>query len=439
MKIYIIALFFSIYFNTDLISQETVVVDNNFVNSINDLRYLHNITSDTISVAGYYDKNDGGGGLFLWDSDCDLNDDGGVIIKSAFFQTGRFVRIINTIDINPFWFGAIGDGKSNDTKSIQEAINYASMVFLNHQQSRIHRAKVLLPSGMYVVDSIKLISGIILEGSGQFSTVILHTGKGSRCIYTDKHHHNRWIAVKEMSIRGKQKTGSIGIYLFESNYDSYIDRVTISEFYDNVLIEDCWTFKITNSHLYKAIQNNLIALNPTAVIIEGNRIDGAGGNNIYIDKSNNYNTTGLIISKNTIQQAGKSGIYCKNIHSISIMNNFFEANNQDGGFGFVVIEGFEKGSYCMVYSQANTFTSAGKSHSESYGIVLKNPISVFTSINDYFSPSMFGGILSESKEIKSFNLIGTLFNCKNPYTVSSSVDVNNIGSLNPKSSSLFNW
>lgn len=295
------------------------------------------------------------------------------------------------------------------------------------QQSIAVRDLVLIPSGQFLVDSLELKSGVILQGAGQFSSVILHTGNSSRCIYNEKGHHNRWVGIRELTVIGSDNKGTYteGIHLFEANYSSYINRITIRGFTQNIVLEDCWTFQLTRSHLFKAHRNNLTILNGTAMEISGNRIDGAGKSNIQISRSKRYRNTGILIRNNAIQQAQEYGLYCRDTNSLLLEGNFFEANNRNGGFAFVYIEGPQTSKHCLIHSTSNYFSGANKSAPNSVGIFLKGNVKSFSSNQDYFSGSMGYGIYSVDLQSKEFVISGTTFHSKSDLKLPSDIKIIN--------------
>lgn len=101
-----------------------------------------------------------GGGEFRWDSASTATDDSGTIIKETAVTTGRWIRQTNE-PANPKWFGAIGDGVTNDTAFIQAAIDAVAA---------LGGGSVVLPPGNYRLQSTLTIPGkvrLIGKGAGR--------------------------------------------------------------------------------------------------------------------------------------------------------------------------------------------------------------------------------------------------------------------------------
>lgn len=108
--------------------------------------------SAIVMLEGYYSVNDGGGGMFYWDSsDESESNDGTVIAPDGFDQkVGRYKRIYEPQHINVKWFGAKGDGSSDDTRAIQAAIDALPAA----------GGEVILPGGKYIItDTLNIGDG----------------------------------------------------------------------------------------------------------------------------------------------------------------------------------------------------------------------------------------------------------------------------------------
>ena len=101
------------------------------VNSISALRSLTVPANNTaVNVTGYYAAADGGGGVFIYVSGASVGtyvDNGGTIITPTGGNgSAAYLRVVPTGPINVRWFGAKGDGSTNDRTALLAANTYAS-------------------------------------------------------------------------------------------------------------------------------------------------------------------------------------------------------------------------------------------------------------------------------------------------------------------------
>lgn len=120
-----------------------------------------------IFVAGYASANDGGGGVFTWVQGDATATDGGTVFASAYTgaPAGRLKREYSG-PINARWFGAKGNGVTDDTAALQAWLNVATDRFY-------------IPAGSYLISDALLLKhrGMVLSGDGEGS-VFIQSGSG---------------------------------------------------------------------------------------------------------------------------------------------------------------------------------------------------------------------------------------------------------------------
>jgi hypothetical protein len=119
------------------------------VDTVADLRNTQPIANSNFSVLGYYAEGDEGGGDFYWDPTNTQTDNGGTIIAGNGITTGRWIRRVEGHHINVRWFGAKGDGTTNDSPFLQAAINTFQST----------GATILIPAGTFMLAGITVPSG----------------------------------------------------------------------------------------------------------------------------------------------------------------------------------------------------------------------------------------------------------------------------------------
>jgi hypothetical protein len=123
------------------------------LDSISELRAASTVFAGNVFLNGYYGASDGGGGEFYWDSTSTETDNGGTIIKPTAVTTGRWKRP-DSGAINIRWFGATGDGVTDDTTAIQAAIDHGVSV----------SKSLFVPSGDYLAESLVPKTGLTIKG-----------------------------------------------------------------------------------------------------------------------------------------------------------------------------------------------------------------------------------------------------------------------------------
>lgn len=131
----------------------------------------------TALVNGYYAAGDGGGGSFYYDQTSGATDNGGTVIAPD-SGTGRWLRIFDGA-INVRWFGATGDGTTDDSDAVDAAVAFC-----------LSSTRCLyIPAGTYLVSSsngggaINITTSVKIYGDGAKSILKLKTGSTGMVIY----------------------------------------------------------------------------------------------------------------------------------------------------------------------------------------------------------------------------------------------------------------
>ena len=112
--------------------------------------------NELVFLKGYYNPGDGGEGFFYWNASSTTPDNGGTIIGG--FTPGRWYRMFDDF-ISVKWFGAAGDGTTDDITPINAAILFAGT------NSVAGIGKVWIPAGNYAISApIIQQNGVQVEG-----------------------------------------------------------------------------------------------------------------------------------------------------------------------------------------------------------------------------------------------------------------------------------
>jgi len=151
------------------------------VDSIAELRTYRGFNDIAVILRGYYEQGDGCDGKFYWDTSSTETDNGGTVIQATGVITGRWIRIYDD-SINVRWFGAKGDGISDDIDS-----------FLNVQGF----PSILIPKGTYY-----------LSGNVDFRSSFLHA-IDAKIVLTDTDNYITLGGLSSASDNPKQHLKSI--------------------------------------------------------------------------------------------------------------------------------------------------------------------------------------------------------------------------------------
>ena len=146
-----------------------------------------------VNVTGYYSRNDGGGGVFVFDAYSVAADDSGTII-SPNKGAGRWKRQSVGQPCSIRWFGAKGDNVADDKIAIQSTINFVS---------ERGGGVVTVPASSYKSSgNIVLPANIILQGEGRRSSIIsfTHSGDGLSSLFALNSSTAANIGIRDLAI-----------------------------------------------------------------------------------------------------------------------------------------------------------------------------------------------------------------------------------------------
>lgn len=235
--------------------------------------------------------------------------------------------------VNVKWFGAKGDGVTDDTLSIQSAIDTGFSVFL--------------PPGKYNVKELKgFASGQIIQGISKVESwggmnkqnITLLNGIGSADNYVIK--NNVWgggvlptaITVVNLSIEGNKNTN--GILVGNSSSIINVRIQNCKQGIASALVSTIENCQITGCEkgIYKAtdsrVINNFIYYNDIGLNLENSNDNIVNNNKIEWNRMGISIVNGVfnLISSNIIDRSTTYGIYTENTANITITGNQFERN-----------------------------------------------------------------------------------------------------------------
>ncbi len=178
-------------------------------------------THDSVVLLGRNAQDDGGGGLFVRvTSNSTLADDGGVIAEDA--NGDAWERQFDG-PVNVKWWGAVGDGSTDDTSAIQSAIDYVA----NQTNGG---GFVYIPSGLYNVSQVVMSSGVHLVGNGVQGTTLQFTSDntegGIRIVNADGTNISN-VYVRDMSMQTNVSLTDHSFVYVENGHNIHVHDVVL--------------------------------------------------------------------------------------------------------------------------------------------------------------------------------------------------------------------
>jgi Pectate lyase superfamily protein len=281
-------------------------------NTYSDLRAASPTAGDTGFLLGYNSKGDGGGGDFYWDSASTATHNGGTVIQPGGGGTGRWFRVYDgPLDVK--WFGATGNGSTDDHAAIQAAADYAGSlanygsVYLSRPASAYAiTTAIAIPQGVNFIGDGGRISILVPNGCGAF-TYNFFTGFGNS-------------TIRDIGIEGVNGTSQIAIYqpgtLTETDflYGITIDNVLIRNFniaikfrtVTDVTIRNCWIQDV-NSGIHLIGQCRVVNMHDNKIIYAAGC--GSGAQYGILCDYFNYTSGGGVLRPEAVRISAANTIY----------------------------------------------------------------------------------------------------------------------------------
>lgn len=314
-------------------------------NSVNDMKQATNLIEGSFAkTLGYYEPNDGGGSNYIIVSG-DFTEDNGNYIK---LNNNLYAKLIYNNYVNVKQYGAKGDGITDDTTSIQNALNSFN--------------NILIPNGIYMINAeISLLplsnTKITLTKNAKLKA-ITNSNDYYNIINLSNVHD---IIIEGGIIEGDKDThGSqsgqwgMGISIIENSYNIIIK---------NTILQKCW------------------------------------GDGIYINSAKNIRTENIICNNNRRQ--GMSIISVENFHSLN--DTFSNTSGNSPQAGIDIEPNLETDILKnIVIENPTTLNNAGAGIEVYININLNNPYSI--TINNHYDNGSKSGFISRLSE----NIVGNL-------------------------------
>lgn len=157
-------------------------------------------------TVGYYEANDGGGATYkirLKTND-DVVDE---MFKIALYDTTLVAEIVLEDFINIKSLGAYGDDTHEDTDIFQAAIDYNYVLE--------HPIKIVVPAGVYILDTVNVRRNTNIQGSGWGSTFLKPKNNMNGNLLSITESNAYFINLSDFTINGNKNhnTCTNGIYI----------------------------------------------------------------------------------------------------------------------------------------------------------------------------------------------------------------------------------
>jgi len=284
-------------------------------------------------MQGYRVRGDGGEGLFTWDTNSTLDDDGGTVIQPtaiAAGSPGRWRRLTMGMPYNFLWFGAVAGNGAIDNKPFFDAALAACVR---------DRREGYIPPGDYTLSPITLPAAFhsVRCGGRDLTTLIRKSGVTARGAMIVPYHTQRSPKWTGFRLRGFASDNGAGIYVDDAVLYRRTSGVTASGS-TSILLTTAATAALVGLYLnvagapsttrVTAVSGNTITIDTatTAAIPNNTEIQFVVAPNAYINA--------IDLEDVLIDSMVGDGIYVGSGRSLAKMQNVTVSAAGQNGFNF---------------------------------------------------------------------------------------------------------
>jgi hypothetical protein len=219
---------------------------------------------ETIIVGGASVVGVGGGTFYLDPADVVSPDNGGTILVDA---GGRRWKRIYSDAVNVLWFGATGDGVTDDSAAINAAISFVSI---------LGGGTLFVPDGAYLIaNPIELMDYLELVFSR--GAEFLQGADGINIIQSSTHAY--FTAIRNPQINGNGFNGGVAFALNNFRLESGIYDASITDIENGLyLLGGCFGAAIDNFTAYNGCLNPIVIIeNAATAVINNPNLDNVTG------------------------------------------------------------------------------------------------------------------------------------------------------------------
>lgn len=352
-----------------------------------------------LAITGHTTKGDGGQGLARWDaSDSSTTDDGGTVWGAG---TGRWKRVYSGA-VNLRWFGAVGDGVTNDTNAIVNAL-----------AALTSGGSLYFPSGTYLVqrgagsllaDTI-VASNVTIFGDGAASIITSKNAAGA----TPNNAGNETYSVFQATGRDNLTFRDLSFNGYCTPFSLYqCDGVVFDNIRDNGLLSNAGGYlRDKTLYLYQC----------TDVRVVNSRFDNFQFA-VYLSGTSGTRCETVVVSGCHFDQTVAAGsftslfpvgVYVYYANDVLVTGNTFsdiysslDSGNTATGLGYGVYEG--DGACNKIVVSGNTFQLNAKGSKNSCGVYINFAIQGVCCNNTFFADTgagAYAGFMFDAKTTDS--------------------------------------